>query len=139
MASWVGRGTFALRQHARGAAQLRTNSTWSAVMDQAKRALLGKEGSGGKDAVASLVRDPLDVVGSELSALRHNITSLLGSGHPSLDRIARYYFQAEGKHVRPMIVLLIAKATNGLSGAWNAQRAAPVSYTHLTLPTKRIV
>lgn len=126
MASWVGRGTLALRQHARGAAQLRTNSTWSAVMDQAKRALLGKEGSGGKDAVASLVRDPLDVVGSELSALRHNITSLLGSGHPSLDRIARYYFQAEGKHVRPMIVLLIAKATNGLSGAWNAQRAAHV-------------
>lgn len=52
---------------------------------------------------------------SELSSLRSNVSSLLGSGHPSLDTIAKYYFQAEGKHVRPLIVLLMSKAVNGLS------------------------
>ena len=78
------------------------------------------------DALASLTRDPLDVVGQDLSSLRHNIAALLGSGHPSLDKIAKYYFAAEGKHVRPMIVLLMSKATNGLSPAWQAHRVAAV-------------
>lgn len=40
---------------------------------------------------------------------------LLGSGHPSLDSVAKYYFQAEGKHIRPLIVLLMSVATNGIS------------------------
>jgi len=47
--------------------------------------------------------------------LRDNVSSLLGSSHPTLDTIAKYYFQAEGKHVRPMIVLLMSQATNGSS------------------------
>jgi hexaprenyl-diphosphate synthase len=58
------------------------------------------------------------LVGKELSYLRNNVSSLLGSGHPSLDTIAKYYFQAEGKHVRPLIVLLMARATNGISPLW---------------------
>ncbi|TKY86643.1 hypothetical protein EX895_004282 [Sporisorium graminicola] len=64
---------------------------------------------------ASIIQDPLSLVSSELSSLRSNVSSLLGSGHPSLDTIAKYYFQAEGKHVRPLIVLLMSKAVNGLS------------------------
>ncbi|SPO22945.1 related to COQ1 - hexaprenyl pyrophosphate synthetase precursor [Ustilago trichophora] len=62
-----------------------------------------------------IIQDPLSLVSSELSSLRSNVSSLLGSGHPSLDTIAKYYFQAEGKHVRPLIVLLMSKAVNGLS------------------------
>lgn len=58
------------------------------------------------------------MLSSELSFLRQNITSLLGSKHPALDTIAKYYFRAEGKHVRPMIVLLMSQATNGLSPRW---------------------
>ncbi|WFD42243.1 tRNA dimethylallyltransferase [Malassezia psittaci] len=104
----------------------RSASTWSAVVDRAKEALGGGDGASGKEGVSSMMRDPLEVVGEELSSLRHNIASLLGSGHPSLDRIAKYYFQAEGKHVRPMIVLLMAQATNGLSPAWASQRNASV-------------
>jgi hexaprenyl-diphosphate synthase len=50
-----------------------------------------------------------------MSFLRENVSSLLGSSHPTLDTIAKYYFQAEGKHVRPMIVLLMSQATNGSS------------------------
>ncbi|KDN53117.1 terpenoid synthase [Tilletiaria anomala UBC 951] len=67
----------------------------------------------------AIIRDPLEIVGAELSSLRKNVSSLLGSGHPSLDTIAKYYFQAEGKHVRPLIVLLMARATNGLSPLWD--------------------
>ena len=99
-------------------------------MDTAKAALSGGGSSGSSahdtQAVSSLLSDPLDVVGRDLTSLRYNIAALLGSGHPSLDRIAKYYFNAEGKHVRPMIVLLMAKATNGLSAAWAAERAAGV-------------
>lgn len=40
---------------------------------------------------------------------------LLGAGHPSLDSVAKYYFQAEGKHIRPLIVLLMSAATRGVS------------------------
>lgn len=51
------------------------------------------------------------MVAKELKSLTGNIRQLLGSGHPSLDTVAKYYTQAEGKHVRPMIVLLMSRAT----------------------------
>lgn len=51
------------------------------------------------------------MVAKEMKFLTGNIRSLLGSGHPSLDTVAKYYTQAEGKHVRPMIVLLMSRAT----------------------------
>ncbi|KAN0064880.1 coq1 putative hexaprenyl diphosphate synthase [Thecaphora frezii] len=75
-------------------------------------------GTPGPSTSGQIITDPLSLVSSELSSLRSNLTSLLGSGHPSLDTIAKYYFQAEGKHVRPLIVLLMSKATNGLSPLW---------------------
>ncbi|KAB5542455.1 isoprenoid synthase domain-containing protein [Coniochaeta sp. 2T2.1] len=56
--------------------------------------------------------DPLRVVAKEMKFLTGNIRKLLGSGHPSLDRAAKYYTQAEGKHVRPLIVLLMSRATS---------------------------
>jgi len=43
--------------------------------------------------------------------LSGNIRQLLGSGHPSLDKVAKYYTQAEGKHFRPLLVLLMSRAT----------------------------
>jgi hexaprenyl-diphosphate synthase len=51
------------------------------------------------------------VVGKELKFLNKNIRQLLGSGHPILDTVAKYYTQSEGKHVRPMLVLLMSRAT----------------------------
>ncbi|KAI1505189.1 hexaprenyl pyrophosphate synthase [Biscogniauxia marginata] len=56
--------------------------------------------------------DPLRIVAKEMKFLTGNIRQLLGSGHPSLDRVAKYYTQAEGKHVRPLIVLLMSRATS---------------------------
>ncbi|WFD25103.1 tRNA dimethylallyltransferase [Malassezia nana] len=103
-------------------------STWADVLHTAKTALSSDAVSAAQGAasVSALTRDPLEVVAQDLTVLRHNIAALLGSGHPSLDRISKYYFAAEGKHVRPMIVLLMAKATNGLSAAWAVQRAYAV-------------
>lgn len=57
-----------------------------------------------------------------MGLLRSNVQHLLGSGHPALDTIAKYYFQAEGKHVRPMLVLLMSQATNGLAPGWEGRR-----------------
>lgn len=55
--------------------------------------------------------DPLRVVAKEMKFLTGNIRQLLGSGHPSLDTVAKYYTQGEGKHVRPLVVLLMSRAT----------------------------
>jgi hexaprenyl-diphosphate synthase len=55
--------------------------------------------------------DPLRMVAKEMKFLTGNIRQILGSGHPSLDTVAKYYTQAEGKHVRPLIVLLMSRAS----------------------------
>ncbi|KAJ5288571.1 Terpenoid synthase [Penicillium angulare] len=55
--------------------------------------------------------DPLRMVGKELKFLSKNIRQLLGSGHPALDNVAKYYTRSEGKHMRPMLVLLMSQAT----------------------------
>jgi hexaprenyl-diphosphate synthase len=51
------------------------------------------------------------MVAKEMKFLTKNIRQLLGSGHPSLDTVAKYYTQSEGKYVRPMLVLLMSRAT----------------------------
>lgn len=44
--------------------------------------------------------------------LNKNIQQLLGSGHPILDTVAKYYANAEGKHMRPLLVLLMSRAVS---------------------------
>lgn len=56
--------------------------------------------------------DPFRLVGKEMKFLRSNIQQLLGSGHPMLDTVAKYYTHSEGKHIRPLIVLLMSRATS---------------------------
>lgn len=73
--------------------------------------------------------DPLAAIYEEIGNLRSNLVNMLGSSHHSLDAVAKYYFQAEGKHLRPLLVLLISQATNGLAGqGW--ERARTEAYTH---------
>jgi hexaprenyl-diphosphate synthase len=82
--------------------------------------------------------DPLRMVAKEMKFLTGNIRQLLGSGHPSLDTVAKYYTQAEGKHVRPLIVLLMSRATalTPKSPRYNGQQSAadidsPISPTSI--------
>ena len=55
--------------------------------------------------------NPLRMVGKEMKFLTANIRKLVGSGHPMLDTVSKYYTQAEGKHMRPLLVLLMSRAT----------------------------
>lgn len=87
---------------------------------------------------SSSIFDPLQLVGNELSSLRSNVQKLLGSGHPSLDTIAKYYFQAEGKHIRPMIVLLMSQATNGLAPGFSERQRLELSGAKKNDPTRSI-
>ncbi len=53
--------------------------------------------------------NPTKLVAAEMSSLTGNIREMLGSAHPTLDRVAKYYI-SEGKHLRPLIVLLMSRA-----------------------------
>ncbi len=70
--------------------------------------------NGGKTdgTLAGVSVDPLRIVGKEMKFLTKNMQQLLGSGHPILDTIAKYYTQSEGKHIRPLLVLLMSRATS---------------------------
>jgi hexaprenyl-diphosphate synthase len=60
---------------------------------------------------APIKMDPFQTVAREMKFLTGNIRQLLGSGHPTLDTVAKYYTKSEGKYVRPMLVLLMSRAT----------------------------
>ncbi|GMM36508.1 trans-hexaprenyltranstransferase [Saccharomycopsis crataegensis] len=54
--------------------------------------------------------DPISIVSHEMSSLAKNIASLIGSGNPTLNRAAAYYFESDSKKLRPLLVLLLSKA-----------------------------
>ena len=86
----------------------RQQSTWSAAVSAAQNAF--SEALPGHSKPSA--NDPLRIVGKELKFLNKNIRQLLGSGHPILNTVSKYYTQSEGKHVRPMLVLLMSQATS---------------------------
>lgn len=63
--------------------------------------------------------DPFSLIGPQLADLRLSLLSLLGSGHPALSEITKYYFKHPSKQIRPVIVLLLSQATNGLGSGWS--------------------
>ncbi|KAG7096797.1 hypothetical protein E1B28_004206 [Marasmius oreades] len=63
-------------------------------------------------------KDPFSVVGPQLAQVHENLVRLLGSAHPTLHDIAKYYFLKPSKQLRPLIVLLFSQATNGLGENW---------------------
>ncbi|KAI0389930.1 hexaprenyl pyrophosphate synthetase-like protein [Xylariaceae sp. FL0594] len=86
----------------------RRSSAWAAAVSVASNVVSNAVSRATK---GDMHIDPLRTVAKEMKALTGNIRELLGSGHPALDRVAKYYTQAEGKHVRPLIVLLMSRAT----------------------------
>lgn len=72
--------------------------------------------------------DPHALLAPELSRIKSQLFNLLGSSHPTLSEIAAYYFQHPSKQIRPLLVLLFARATNGLGSqfslkTWAAEHA----------------
>jgi len=89
----------------------RRDSAWAAAAAKLQNTVSEILPSAAKNAPITI--DPLRIVGNELKFLSKNIRQLLGSGHPVLDTVAKYYTQSEGKHVRPLLVLLMSRATAG--------------------------
>src|SRR5277367_4792041 len=87
----------------------RKQSTWAAAVSAVQNTF--SEALPIRPASSAVTADPLRVVAKELKFLNKNIRNLLGSGHPILDTVAKYYTQSEGKHVRPLLVLLMSRAT----------------------------
>jgi hexaprenyl-diphosphate synthase len=87
----------------------RHQSAWAQAVSVATNVLSNATSRGAAPKDVSV--DPLRIVAKEMKFLAGNIRQLLGSGHPSLDRVAKYYTQSEGKYVRPLIVLLMSRAT----------------------------
>lgn len=63
---------------------------------------------------AARTSDPYVLLAPHLEQMRTSLLTLLGSSHPSLNAIAQYYFLHPSKQLRPLLVLLFARATNGL-------------------------
>lgn len=62
--------------------------------------------------------DPYKLLAPQVNQLRDSLLNLLGSSHPGLTEIAKYYFLRPSKQLRPLLVLLFSQATNGLGGNW---------------------
>ncbi|CAK7565689.1 MAG: coq1 putative hexaprenyl diphosphate synthase [Sporothrix epigloea] len=90
-------------------ANRRSSSAWTAAVSVAGNIVSNAINRAKKNDMAI---DPLRAVAKEMKFLIGDVRKLLGSGHPSLDRAAKYYTQAEGKHMRPLIVLLMSRATH---------------------------
>ncbi|KAF8723162.1 hypothetical protein AX14_009501 [Amanita brunnescens Koide BX004] len=63
--------------------------------------------------------DPYKLLSAELAGLQTSILTLLRSGNPALDEITEYYFLRPSKHIRPLLILLLSQATNGLGSQWH--------------------
>ncbi|KAL5410566.1 hypothetical protein PMIN03_005339 [Paraphaeosphaeria minitans] len=85
----------------------RNQSSWAAAVTAAQHVFNPPP----PDPKAPISVDPFQTVAKELKFLTGNIRQLVGSGHPTLDTVAKYYTQSEGKYVRPMLVLLMSRAT----------------------------
>ena len=89
-------------------ARRREQSTWAQAVATAQHIL--SNGARTDSRLAGVCVDPLRIVGKEMKFLTKNIRQLLGSGHPILDTVAKYYTNGEGKHIRPLLVLLMSRA-----------------------------
>ncbi|KAF9527197.1 isoprenoid synthase domain-containing protein [Crepidotus variabilis] len=77
--------------------------------------------SNSTSSLPSAQSDPFTLLTPLLTHIRSNLLDMLGSGHPSLSEVTKYYFTHPSKQVRPVIVLLMAMATNGLGGGWEGK------------------
>ncbi|KAJ3025878.1 UNVERIFIED_CONTAM: coq1 putative hexaprenyl diphosphate synthase [Siphonaria sp. JEL0065] len=101
--------TMAMTPNTRPTSGTTATLSWNATMAKAQQ-IVDKSGP---TANKGSVINPSELLGSDLALLTSNIRRLLGSDHPVLKSVASYYFMGTGgKHIRPMLVLLIAQATS---------------------------
>jgi len=93
--------------------QHRNQSTWADTVNSASKLVQDPDSISAKlptNLPFPSIINPLKLVAPEMTSLTSNIRMLLGSGHPTLAKVAKYYISSEGgKHIRPLIVLLVSK------------------------------
>ncbi|KAG0365865.1 isoprenoid synthase domain-containing protein [Gamsiella multidivaricata] len=98
------KSTFTTGSYSTPATDFGKATTWNEALKEAETLVVEKRGGP--------VVDTKELVGEDLKDLKSNIRNLLGSNHPMVSTVSKYYFQADGKHIRPLIILLIAQATS---------------------------
>nr|YP_010336920.1 prenyl transferase [Madagascaria erythrocladioides]QUE28954.1 preA [Madagascaria erythrocladioides]UNJ16505.1 prenyl transferase [Madagascaria erythrocladioides] len=63
-----------------------------------------------------------NLIQKDIEILNNNLKKMVGAKHPILYAAAEHLFKAGGKRIRPIIVLLVAKATSQNSTILNEQR-----------------
>lgn len=104
-----------------------------------------------------LLTDPFALVRDEMADINGSIKKILGTDHPVLSAVAKYFFEHDGgKKVRPTMVLLIAHAAEAHRAAVGSplpthqspeftlaaqRRIAEITYVHwlLVLGPRRLV
>lgn len=84
--------------------QRRYNSSFALALDVASKLVTPK----------FMLKNPVSLVSTEMNMLVKNIANMITSGHPTLNRATSYYFETEGKRVRPLIVLLLSRALSSI-------------------------
>jgi hexaprenyl-diphosphate synthase len=95
--------------------RLRRQSTWADTVNSAQKLVQDPSPPPTSKLPPNFpfpsIVNPLKLVAPEMTTLTGNIRMLLGSAHPTLAKVAKYYISSEGgKHIRPLIVLLVSKA-----------------------------
>ncbi|KAI9299980.1 isoprenoid synthase domain-containing protein [Cunninghamella echinulata] len=88
-----------------------STKTWQQTIKHAQRLV--------KEPTTPTAIDPIALVGPDLGEIKNNIAKLLRSPQPFLNTVAKHYFSGQGKHIRPLLVLLIAQATSVTTTATN--------------------
>ncbi|KAI9179319.1 coq1 putative hexaprenyl diphosphate synthase [Blastocladiella emersonii ATCC 22665] len=113
-ASWVGAAAASLSRlfgslsAASGSAQaaaalppLSAQASWNQTLAHAEKLVVPP---GGK------LVDPMEILGQDMASLTANVQKLLTTDSEVLRRMSHYYFNQNGKHIRPLLVLLISLA-----------------------------
>ncbi|KAF9531831.1 isoprenoid synthase domain-containing protein [Crepidotus variabilis] len=62
--------------------------------------------------------NPHILVAAELAHIRKCMLNLLGAAHPGLAEVAQHFFAQPSSQLRSIVILLFARATNGLGRNW---------------------
>lgn len=65
---------------------------------------------------SQILQEIVDPVAADMDTMNQNLRSIVGDRHPMLMAAADQIFGAGGKKLRPMIVLLMARATAEMAG-----------------------
>lgn len=65
---------------------------------------------------SQLIQEIVDPVTEDMATMNANLRNIVGERHPMLMAAADQIFSAGGKKLRPMIVLLMARATADMAG-----------------------